>query len=404
LSIRQSTLTFLLLLGACDGSAAAHPPDLGDAGGSQEASTANESGTEAGREGGAGAGGAIDGGSTAGVDLDAPASSMVLISQGAPAFSSTGASGLGMPALANDLDPGTSWAPGTEPAWLAYDLSAVPVAQRGAVLVVWNAQHTGDYLLDAVGDPGQQRPLDYTIETNTAPGGGDAPSSGWTVLEQVSDCDRGTVQHAVGLAGANWLRMNITRSSSQATGPAVEIDVYSTPRGATDSWMFMGDSITHMTMMFAFSDLPRLVAQRAPGRFPAVIDAAIGGTNTATALLAIDDTLKGFPGKYVVLAYGTNDSAGDSFHMKELVERVIAADKIPVVPRMPWSEGSPQGVAINQQIDALYEQFPRILRGPDLWAAFEGRTDLIPSGDIHPNDAGRAELRKQWANVMSAVP
>jgi hypothetical protein len=40
------------------------------------------------------------------------------------------------------------------------------------------------------------------------------------------------------------------------------------------------------------------------------------------------------------------------------------------------------------------------VKGPDLWEAFNNRTDLIPSGDVHPNDEGREELRKAWAAMM----
>ena len=61
-------------------------------------------------------------------------------------------------------------------------------------------------------------------------------------------------------------------------------------------------------------------------------------------------------------------------------------------------------VAINAQIDALYSKYPEILRGPDLWAGFEGRTDLIPTGDVHPNGDGQAELRRLWAEMMAATP
>jgi len=62
------------------------------------------------------------------------------------------------------------------------------------------------------------------------------------------------------------------------------------------------------------------------------------------------------------------------------------------------------GPAINAQIDALYVKYPQILKGPDLWAAFLDRTDLIPMGDVHPNSAGQVVLRQQWANTMAAVP
>jgi hypothetical protein len=206
------------------------------------------------------------------------------------------------------------------------------------------------------------------------------------------------------LNGANWVRMSITRSSDPNGVPDIDIDIYSAPAGATDSWLFMGDSITYMTMTYAFSDLPSLVHGARADRWPAVIDGALGGTNTTTAMSIIDQTMNGFPGRYVVLAYGTNDHPAE-LHMEELVEHVIAAGKIPVVPHVPWSTAKLQeGPLENQAIDALYEKYPAILRGPDLWAFFDNRTDWIAPGDVHPNDAGREALRGQWAKTMAAVP
>jgi hypothetical protein len=141
----------------------------------------------------------------------------------------------------------------------------------------------------------------------------------------------------------------------------------------------------------------------ASDRWPAVIPAGIGGTNTNTALAAIQDTMTDFPGRFVTLNYGTNDHPTD-FHMDELVQAVIAAGKVPVVPHMPWSATAAiqtSGPDINQQIDALYVKYPAILHGPDLWAAFTNRPDLIPATDIHPNTAGQEEFRKQWAMAMT---
>jgi hypothetical protein len=148
--------------------------------------------------------------------------------------------------------------------------------------------------------------------------------------------------------------------------------------------------------------MPSLVRAAKPAYWPAVLDAAIGGTNTGTATAVIDDTMKDFPGRFVVLAYGTNDHP-DGFQMETLVQKVLAAGKTPVVPHMPWSAQSTEGPAINQQIDELYAKYPQIVRGPDLWAFFQGRTDLIPPGDVHPNSQGQEELRKQWAATLEAL-
>jgi lysophospholipase L1-like esterase len=325
---------------------------------------------------------------------------------GVPAFASSNANSAVGPSNANDDSTTTSWSPAQLPAWIAYDLSGVPVAERQSALVAWNAEHAGGYI-NTTPPSGGDMPTDYTIEINSAPGGSSAaPASGWVQVAAVSHNLRNTVENPIEMSGANWVRMSIT-GSSDPNVVAIDLDVFSTPNGATDSWLFMGDSITFITMGYAFSDIPQLVHQSKPARWPAIINAAIGGTSTATAAhTVIEQTMSGFPGRYVVLAYGTNDLPSD-FQMESLVMSVIAAGKIPVVPLMPWSAVSniqTNGPMINAAIAALYAKYPQIVRGPDLWSAFMNRTDLIPSGDVHPNSAGQAFLRQQWAQVIAAIP
>ena len=99
-----------------------------------------------------------------------------------------------------------------------------------------------------------------------------------------------------------------------------------------------------------------LVAQAQPGFYPAVIDAAIGGTSTATAAGVIDDTMSTFPGRYVVLAYGTNDDPAN-FRMEDLVLKVFAAGKVPVIPHMPWSDTTnvqQRGPGFNAAIQPVF--------------------------------------------------
>jgi lysophospholipase L1-like esterase len=332
---------------------------------------------------------------------------MPRISGGVPAFASGSADRAAAgPDKANDDDPSTSWVPDKLPAWIAYDLSAVPVGLRQSLLVVWNAPHAAGYI-NASPPAGGDMPTDYTIETNAAPGGGAAPpTSGWVQVTSVQGNLHDTVEQPATLGGGNWVRMSITGSSDATV--AMDLDVYSAPNGASDAWMFMGDSITFITMPYPSNDLPRLVRNAKADRWPAVINAAIGGTSAMSAISVIDDTMSGFPGRYVVLAYGTNDLPNEfGGNLETLVQKVLTAGKIPVVPHMPWSSSSnilTNGPQMNQQIDALYTKYPQILRGPDLWAAFLNRTDLIPSPDVHPNSAGQEFLRQQWAQVMSAVP
>ena len=52
---------------------------------------------------------------------------------------------------------------------------------------------------------------------------------------------------------------------------------------------------------------------------------------------------------------GMNDHANDC-HMEELVQKVLASGKIPVVPHMPWSDSAmigTEGPLIDAALDAL---------------------------------------------------
>jgi hypothetical protein len=325
---------------------------------------------------------------------------MPLISRDVPAFASSNDANA-PPERANDEQLGTAWLSTSMPAWLAYDLSSVPEDRRGQVLVAWYDPAAPDYL-NPMADAGKHLARAYEIEINTAAGGGDAPADGWTSVASVSGNDRSTRQHLVDIGGANWVRINVTESSDPAA-VALDLDIHSAPNGATDSWLMMGDSITFMATMYAFSDLPKLVNAIDPERYPAIVPAGIGGTNTTTAVAAIDETMRDFPGRFVALCYGTNDHAHE-YQMETLVQKVIAAGKVPVVPRMPWSDTEGiqlDGPLINEQVNALYEEYPEIYPGPDMWAAFENRLDLMPSGDIHPNEPGQREWRAQWAAAMT---
>jgi hypothetical protein len=429
--MRRLSIAFGVLLAACSSSNDSAPTDdsqaadgaggttaagSGGAGGRVDSGAAGGStgtGGKAGAGGSTGAGGNVGTGGntgaggttgTGGMTWDGgtlTTVAMPLISYNVPAFTGSGTNS--NPAKANDGDPMTTWGPSTLPGWLAYDLSKVPAQQRQGALVVWNAEHSGGYICTPTAAY-QAMPIDYTIEINTAPSAASPPSTGWTQIVAVTNNIHGVFQHSVSLGGANWIRMSVTKGSDPAGGIAIELDVFSAPSGATDSWLFMGDSITYMTMQYPWNDLPQLVHKARADRWPAMIDAAIGGTNTGTATLVIDDTMAGFPGRYVVLAYGTNDHPNE-LQMETLVQHVIAAGKIPVVPHMPWADGKlTEGPLINAQIDALYVKYPAILKGPDLWAAFLNRTDYIAAGDVHPNGPGQEYLRGLWATTMAAVP
>ena len=120
-------------------------------------------------------------------------SAMPLISRGVPVFASGTAQFVSVTA-ANDDNHQSMWVSDSVPAWLAYDLSGVPVGQRQQVLVAWYASWAAGYIYSAP-TPDLYLPIDYVIETNPANGGGSAPITGWQVAVTVTGNNRGSRQH-----------------------------------------------------------------------------------------------------------------------------------------------------------------------------------------------------------------
>ncbi|HEU5230061.1 MAG TPA: SGNH/GDSL hydrolase family protein [Ktedonobacteraceae bacterium] len=334
-----------------------------------------------------------------------------LISRNVPAFASSDP----YPAAqANDGSYDTDWRSQGVPAWLAYDLSKVPVARRGKVLVIWYNQ-SYDYDHTVNGDLAYNLPENYTLDVNAAPGGGNPPDGGWKTLVTVKDNHYHSRQHLIDMSGYNWLRIYVTASdgASENYDASINMDVFDARSALTDDWIFFGDSITAGAMaqytIGGVTAFAQLINAKVPTHFPVQEGGGIGYLTSADGLQHLKGWLQMFPGKYVGLSYGTNDANGCVDPQKYynnyvgMVQIILAAGKIPMIPHLPWGRTSniqQCGPALNAQIDRLYKTFPQIIRGPDLWAFFQQHQTLISNDNIHPTDEGMGQYRLQWANTM----
>ena len=208
-------------------------------------------------------------------------SPLPVISRNAPAYTNDTCGGALPASFADDADYDTQWGAcvtpsSNAPIYLAYDLSAVPAANRGQVLVLWyNDPQTMQYDHTYVGvHPcckwvGYAIPSSYTLQGNAAPGGA-LPSSGWVTLATVSGNVLHSRQHLVDLTGYGWLRMRVTASDGSPgwKGVFLNMDVNRlrlrymrenpavalTALGA-DSWY---DQVTLLGRIVSFEDDPDL--------------------------------------------------------------------------------------------------------------------------------------------------
>jgi lysophospholipase L1-like esterase len=338
-----------------------------------------------------------------------------LISRGVPVFAS---SELYPARNANDADYSSVWR-GSVPGWIAIDLSRVPAARRTRVVVAWfNDPITSPYDHTLVGEPAYNSLRDYTVEANAARGGTPAPSSGWVTLARVAANRYHSREHLVRLKGYRWLRISVTAGdgSPENEDAAFNLDVYSVPKGAPESWFFLGDSITmdgmHHEPIDGVRNFSQLVAAARPGRYPAFEDGGVAFLHSADGAQRIKTWLRTFPGRYVGLSYGTNDANACAPAARfygsyvTMVRAVLAAHKVPVVPTIPWARADNVqrcAPAMNARVRTLYRRYRQIVHGPDLWSYFKANPSLIGGDGLHPSTAGYAAYRRQWAKAMLAT-
>ncbi len=337
-----------------------------------------------------------------------------LISLDVPAYAS---SGYDPASQANDDSYDSTWRSQEMPAWLSYDLSSVPATRRSKVLVAWYNE-SGNYDHTIIGYPAYNLPEDYTIDVNAQQGGGQPPESGWVTLVRVQGNHYHSRQHVIDMTGYNWIRIDISRidGSAENYDASINMDIFDARTALADDWIFFGASVTagsmgHQTLndVNAFA---QLIHEKIPSHYPVQESGGIGYLTSADGVKYLNTWLELFPGKYVGLSYGTNDALGcvspDTFydHYVTMVQDVLKMGKVPIVPHIPWGRNrniQNCAPALNAKIDALYQAFPQVVRGPDPWAFFQSHQNLISTDNIHPTEAGFGTYRQLWANAMLAA-
>jgi hypothetical protein len=358
--------------------------------------------------------------------------SMELISRDAPAFTNDDCGGKSPAAKANNSDYSDEWRacgkPSVKkPVWLAYDLSKVPEGKRADVLLVWYNEDTSPYehsLITAINNPGYNNPgynnpRDFTVELNTAPGGV-VPEKGWLRYISVGNNGEHSGQCSLKMKGCNWVRFMATSSdgTKDNEGIALNMDIYDASNGTEDDWIFIGDSITQMSMNHGSLDskagkgtFTELVNRHNKKYFPVQENGGTGYMTSADGAKNIERWVWSFPGKYVGLSYGTNDAwtgmdPKDFYTCYEkMVKTVLAAGKVPVIPRsIPWSTTQGQiqknGALLDREVQKLFRKYPAIIKGPDFREYFKNNPKLISQDGEHPSwPEGLFMYRKLWADA-----
>ncbi len=324
-----------------------------------------------------------------------------LISRGRPVASSPPGGAVVVDGVYRTAD---AWAGGMptpgRPSWVAIDVGRGP----SRILVSWTSSGNHDWL-----DRKYGAPVDYRIETSAD--STDGADGTWRTALTVTGNPARSRAHAVDFRGQRWVRMVVTGLSPDvAYGLFLdEVDVHDVSRGGDDVWVFFGDSITSQVYDRAPGhqpSFPEVIARSHPGFFPATVSAGFGSLHHFDAVRRIDEVLEANPeARVIALGFGSNDWNPDAFRgdLVEVVRKVQAAGRIPIVARIPFRVGSPEDFAarLNAVVDEVTERFG-LLPGPDLYSWFKEHPEQLPDG-LHPDDEGSREAIRRWAAAAAPL-
>jgi acyl-CoA thioesterase-1 len=303
----------------------------------------------------------------------------------------------------------------------------------GAMLPGWVSINLGagsDRLLLSWADTGYtdyntisgRAPVDYQILTSAD--STDGQDGAWTMVVSITGNTVRNRAHSFPFAGMSWVKLLVTAGAKDSYGTPTpvnfdEIELHDlTASGATlpaDSWFFMGDSITAGAFRRSLgtgTTFDELIHAQRPDYRPIMLSGGIGGELSNQGLQHMPDWLALNPDiQHIAILYGTNDSWGDkpvagtSFeaNMTSLVDMIIAAGRVPVLARIPYSAAAPHSVSeFNAVIDRLSTSHG-LPCGPDLYAWFRDHPEEISPNDpssVHPDDVGYRSINRLWAQAM----
>jgi lysophospholipase L1-like esterase len=335
-----------------------------------------------------------------------------LISRGKPVFA-TALARYARPEAVNDGVYNTfagTWSAGipsaSQPATVAIQVGAGP----RRVLFQWSAGANYGYKDTEYGSPGS-----YRIETSAD--SHDGTDGTWKVAATNPGCTVHGQAHAIDFAGQSWVRMVITGLPPKSPNGVQfdEIEVYDVSNGVSDSWFFLGDSITALvfnrTTPVHQPSFAALVHEKDPRFFPAMINGGIGGVGVVFEAEHMDEWLALNPDMHFwAIGLGTNDAAGNNpdttvfkRSLSAILEKVKAAGHVPIVARIPYSsdgqhETVPQFNAVIGELTAQNDLLP----GPDLYTWFKAHPDQLHDG-IHPTDEGVVAINRLWAEAVASL-
>lgn len=219
----------------------------------------------------------------------------------------------------------------------------------------------------------------------------------------------------IDFSGQSWFRF----VSDESVGEILEIEAFDMSDNGTDSWFFMGTSISQMGMKQQDTDttVADLIHAQFPDYTPLMLRGGIGCINSTEVVSRLSDYLK-YAGnvKYWAIEMGTNDAWGggdwnaETFrnNMQTIIDSAKGRGITPVLARIIATDPEKAGWQVNpkflQIIDDLTED-NKLPKGPDFYSYFEAHPELLASDGVHPNGSagGGQAMHHLWAKALAPL-
>ena len=218
----------------------------------------------------------------------------------------------------------------------------------------------------------------------------------------------------IDFAGKSWFKF----VSEGDVGKILEIEAFDMSAGGTDTWFFMGTSISQMGIKQQETDstTAQLIHARFPEYTPAMLRGGIGCINSTEVVEHLSEYLE-YAGnvKFWAIEMGTNDAWGGGdwnlqtyvSNMQTIIDSAKAHGITPVIARIIATDSSKAGWQVNpaylEAVDKLVSD-NGLPAGPDFFSYFREHPELLGSDGVHPNSNGGGQaMHHLWAEALAPL-
>ena len=220
----------------------------------------------------------------------------------------------------------------------------------------------------------------------------------------------------INFEGKSWFKF----VSEGDVGKILEIEAFDMTSGGTDTWFFMGTSISQMGIKQQETDstTAQLIHARFPEYTPAMLRGGIGCINSTEVVEHLEKYLE-YVGnvKFWAIEMGTNDAWGGGDwnlatyvkNMQTIIDAAKAHGITPVIARIIATnpEKTENKWQINPKfltaLDSLVEAND-LPKGPDFYSYFLKHPELLGSDGVHPNSEGGGQaMHHLWAEALAPL-